>query len=512
MAKYDVVVVGAGNAGLSAALQLLKEKKKILVIEQHNLPGGCASSFVRGRYEFDPSLHELCNVGSKEAPGSVRKLMEYYGVKVDWVKIDDCFRVISKYSDGGAMDVTMPAGREKFIDAMDSYVPGSREAMERLFDLFDKTTKGIDYVTGGKAPETEVLFKEHGDFLRTGAYPTLKVFKAVGLPQRAIDILSTYWPYLGVDLSRLNFVHYSQMIKCYIDEYAYIPKHTSHEISNAMLERIRDLGGEVWFNCRAEEFLFDGGKLCGVKTTNGTVECNYVLANINPDIVYSKMVPKEMVPAWQKKLSAARKGNYSGIMYTCYFGLDCSAKELGIKDYSIFFFGTSDSAEEYKNIFKVFMHDDFFILTCNNVVNQEASPEGTCIVALTTFTSADDWNDIDPARYGWQKSKVASELVRELKERGGIDISGHIEEMETASPLTFARYVNVPDGAVYGFDVGDWDSMLARMMTMHKEQDIPGLRLIGVAGAHGDGYNMAYANGQSVAMAAIGDLAKMESK
>ena len=38
---YDIVVVGAGNAGLSAALHSAVEGKKVLLIEQHNLPGGC---------------------------------------------------------------------------------------------------------------------------------------------------------------------------------------------------------------------------------------------------------------------------------------------------------------------------------------------------------------------------------------------------------------------------------------------------------------------------------------
>ena len=48
MPKYDVVVVGAGNAGLSAALQCQLAGRKTLLIEKHNVPGGAATSFVRG--------------------------------------------------------------------------------------------------------------------------------------------------------------------------------------------------------------------------------------------------------------------------------------------------------------------------------------------------------------------------------------------------------------------------------------------------------------------------------
>lgn len=73
-----------------------------------------------------------------------------------------------------------------------------------------------------------------------------------------------------------------------------------------MIERFRELGGDVWFNCCAEEFLFDGDKCCGVKTSLGQVDCDYVLANINPDSIYGRMMPKDLVPEREKKLSAVR--------------------------------------------------------------------------------------------------------------------------------------------------------------------------------------------------------------
>ena len=47
-AEYDAVVVGAGNGGLTAAATLAGKGLKTLLLEQHNLPGGFATSFVRG--------------------------------------------------------------------------------------------------------------------------------------------------------------------------------------------------------------------------------------------------------------------------------------------------------------------------------------------------------------------------------------------------------------------------------------------------------------------------------
>ena len=57
MKKYDVVVIGAGNTGMFTAAALAVSGVKPLVIEAHNLPGGMATSFVRGRFEFDATLH-----------------------------------------------------------------------------------------------------------------------------------------------------------------------------------------------------------------------------------------------------------------------------------------------------------------------------------------------------------------------------------------------------------------------------------------------------------------------
>ena len=178
-------------------------------------------------------------------------------------------------------------------------------------------------------------------------------------------------------MEHLAFIHYAAMVHKYVSRGAYIPAHTSHQFSTACIERFRELGGDVWFNCRAEEFLFNGDRLCGVKTNLGQVDCKYVLANINPDIIYGKMMPKELIPEREKKLSAARDRKFGARMFTAYFCMDKSAEELGIKDYNTFLPGTSDSLKEYNNIMNGFETNEYSIFLCYNIVQPEFSPEGT---------------------------------------------------------------------------------------------------------------------------------------
>lgn len=114
--KYDVIVIGAGNGGLTAAVRMALAGKKTLLVEKHNLPGGFATSFVRGRFEFEASLHELCGIGPITGVGALKDTFKELGIydKVEWVSLDEAFRVITT-GDENNIDYAMPLGRDNFI-------------------------------------------------------------------------------------------------------------------------------------------------------------------------------------------------------------------------------------------------------------------------------------------------------------------------------------------------------------------------------------------------------------
>ena len=509
MAKFDAVVIGAGNGGLAAACRLAKAGKKTLLVEQHNLPGGVASSFRRGRFEFETALHELCEFGSADNPGGCRKtIVDDFGLDINWLMVPDNFRVITTARDGRHIDVTLPCGRENFINKMEEYVPGSRESVTNFFLLGDETLEAGHYMTdsGGK-PDSNVLKTKYPNFLRTAAYPVNRVLNALKMPPLAQDIINTYWGYLGVDTEHLSFMQYVNMVSLYVNHGAWIPEKTSNQLTTGLLERFRAMGGTVWFNCRAEEILFDEEKrVKGLRTTAGVVDTRYIICNANPTMVYANLCPQEVVPDRERKLAAARR--YSARMFVVYLGLNKSAEELGLKDYSYFLPASADSVKEYNSLKRI-ETNRFNIALCYNVVNPKASPEGTCIVSLTTTYTEDCWSEIDPKDYVRTKNQVASGMIDWFEQQTSIIIRPYIEEIEIATPWTFCRYASVPQGAAYGYELRDWDNMMPRMMMMREEYPIHGLRFCGASSIRGDGYNSAIFSGDIMAKLT---LAQMEEE
>ena len=60
--KYNTIIIGGGLAGLTAGATLAKFGKKVLLLEQHYKPGGCATSFKRDDFIVEVGLHEMSGI------------------------------------------------------------------------------------------------------------------------------------------------------------------------------------------------------------------------------------------------------------------------------------------------------------------------------------------------------------------------------------------------------------------------------------------------------------------
>lgn len=481
--QYDVIVVGAGNGGLVAAANCAKHGLKTLLLEKHNIPGGCATSFVRGRFEFEPSLHELCSVGTPEHPDTVYKIFEDLGAKVDWRYENNMYRVIARGENG--YDVTVKGGIDGYCDSIEAACPGSRESVKAFLDLVVNCKQAIEYITKKKGnPNKLVMALKYGNFMRCASHSVEEVQIALGMPEKARNIVNTYWGYLGVPTDELNCMHYLTMVNGYVKDGAAMPAKRSHELSESLIKVFQDKGGEVWYNSEVTEFLTDeSGRINGVVANGEKIFAKEIISNVIPNNVYSRMDEKK-VPENDLKLANARDFGIS--LETVYIGCDCSAEELGVKDYTVFVVNDPNPRVQ---------HDTrgLYIVNSLNKVVPESSPKGTCTLFFTYLCYGSDIpKDLKPEEYKKWKNAHAEKYIKDYEELMGIDIRSHIEEISVATPVTFARYLGTPDGTIYGYKLSGWDHLMSRTAHVKADFTIPGLTFVGGHSSRGDGYSSAY--------------------
>jgi len=141
-----------------------------------------------------------------------------------------------------------------------------------------------------------------------------------------------------------------------------------------------------------------------------------------------------------------------------------------------------------------------------NIVNPDASPKGTTHFGITCLFTDEAWGDVTPENYTAEKRKYSLGLIKRYESAMGINIRDSIEEIVIATPITYARYLGSPQGAIYGYFADRWDGMMARMFSDGMEQTVPGLRFVGSHGVRLSGFLPTYTSGDLVAKQMMGEI------
>lgn len=500
MQHYDAIVIGAGNGGLAAAAALAKGGKKVALFEKNRTPGGVATSFRRGRFDFEVSLHELCSFGrDKNRSGSVRALFDFLGIsdKIEWVQVPEAYRLIT-YEEAEPLDVTMPFGVDEYIEAMEKYVPGSRGDITAVFDLAAEYLKATAEMGTAKSSADAIKkLLRHRDFLHTCSMSANDGIAAVGLKGRAADIFRGYWAYLCADGNDLTFLHYLSMVNTYIELKSVIPKSRSLEMTLTLADCAEENGGKIYLNTEVEKILVKNGKAYGIVTADGKkYTAEDIICDLSPHTVFGKMISPEHITETDTKKTNARE--LGGRGFCVFLGLNKSAKELGLNEYSYFIYPDMDTVKQAKNM-ALPLTNGVQNTVCINAAVPDASPEGTCILTMTTLFTSDWWEKLTAEEYYKTKNDFAGKMISVFEKATGVRLREHIEEIEIAAPATFARYMNSPQGSIYGYKESAWDSMFAHKLMDKKYTDINGLEFVGGFGMNLNGYSSAFGTGFSKA-------------
>ncbi len=454
MEEYDVVVIGAGNGGLTASAGLAQKGLKVLLLERHNIPGGCATSFCRGRFEFEVALHQLSGMGTAEKPGPLRMSLSSLGVldDLELIEMSDLYSV--SMPDG--FRVTLKPEREQVISELEEKFPREKEAIHKFFDLAYKYANQMLAAFYFKDPEPS---REKYPVLYEYAFkPAGQVLDDIFSDPLLKTVLSVYWGYIGLPPNRISFAYLAMLFFVYIEFKPFHINGGSQALSNAITNRFLSLGGTARFNCGAKRIIVENGAVKGVVTEHGDhIPVKYVVSNASQITTYARLIEPEHVPDPVFREMGGR--SLSPSAFTMFVGFDCEPGEIGITEPTNFLLRNTDATDVVLDrMRRVDITDDSMVLSCYDVADPDFSPSGTCQANIVTLKYGKPWLSIPPTRYHKEKFKCAESMLRRV-EAIFPNVRGHIEELEVATPLTHMRYLGHPDGAIYGFEQYTKDSM-----------------------------------------------------
>jgi prolycopene isomerase len=447
--SFDAIVIGAGNGGMTGALTLRKAGKKVLLLEQHSVTGGCGSSFVRGRFEFETGLHQLYGIGQSITgeKGALRKLFEELDVwdKIKFVRQDEAFRLAFK----GMGEIALPNTRDEFVRELKDFFGAEAEAIEEYQSLVEKV--GVEFMrlydfTGQGDPVTQKAFPllyEYGT--KTGLEMLNQYFDNAMLK----GVYQCLYGYLGIPVERIPFAVLAALYER--EGGTWNVRETSMSMSNALTNTFIDLGGVLKLNTRAERILIEDNAVKGVVTASGeTYYADTVLCNANRINAYVDMIDHSLVP--ESLYADLRVSQPGQSIFGLNLGLDCTAEEAGIMNGTSFLMPPPGGPpSRYDVNLRQLDRVPLVYLTCYNIDDPDYSPPGTCVLTVLTSKTTDPFIETPPEKYHEAKFAYAAKMLDYLDDFYPL-IRRHIEEIEIFTPMTVMRYIGSQNGAIYGVD------------------------------------------------------------
>ncbi len=492
---WDAVIVGTGLGGLSCAAAFARQGFRPLVLEQHSIPGGYATTFKRpGGFVFDVSLHST-TVGERD--GLPNLIPGFPEIKdVEFVPHKSLYRIIFPEH-----DLRVPQKDvEGYVALLVELFPQEKTGIESLFRMMRGLVSDLNRYQNAQGKVDMASFPKEFPYLLQCFNSTWgSVLGSYIKDPKLKGIISGLWGYFGLPPSKLASIYYILPLMGYLQAGGYYPRGRSQKISDALRDFIEERGGKVLLRTRVEKILAKDHTAYGVKTVDG---CEYlgrvVVSNANAyDTVRKMMDEGEFLKAYLARMDTFTTSLSS---FQVFLGLKKDlVGEVGIKDTEIFYETGYDIEEAYHYARNGEIEKGGFGLTLYDNLYKGYSPEGKNTLSIVTLQGYDPWKKYETdyfagrkEAYRVEKERLAGILIKKVEETLLPGLSEAIEVMEIGTPLTNVRYTSNYRGAIYG-----WDQTLdnSEPRRLPHKTPIKNLYLAGAWTRPGGGYSAVLSSG-----------------
>lgn len=437
MINKNVVIIGAGIAGIAVAIRLKSQGYSVSVYEANSYPGGKLTAFKDKGYRFDmgPSLFTMPQFVEDLFAIAQTNISDYFEYKKK--------NVVCNYFYEDGTTFTAVANEDEFaknaeqtfnINAEDlrKYFSQSKKKYDLTASLFlEKSLHKFD--TYLSKDTLKAIFKVNSLDIDTtlDAYNT-KMLK----DERLIQFFNRFATYNGSSPYQTPGI--MSMIP-HLEQYfgTYFPKGGMHSISMSLYQLAKDIGVDFQFNTKVEKILTENKQVIGIKTESEWVKADIVISNSDVVPTYRQLLKDHKAP--EKILQQPRSS--SALIF--YWGIKKEFSQLDL--HNIFF--SEDYETEFDYIFnKKDVHDDPTVYVNISSKDEKSDAPKDCENWFTMVNV--------PSNTGqnWDKiiERTRKNITAKLSRLLGEDVSKLIEFESILDPRTIESKTQSYQGALYG--------------------------------------------------------------
>ncbi len=438
---YDVIIIGGGLSGLTAASLLAKRDLKVAVVEKSYNPGGSCGVFKRGKVTFDNGAAMLYGFG-EHGFNAHRFVFNCLEEPIDIIQHDLLYVVNFK----GRRILFWP-DVEKFADELSGVFPQERENIRRFYRDMLKVYQHVmvETPTYTSADETDPRVALKSMLRHPLSYARFLSY----LNQSAKQLLSRYFkdPEIFKFFDKLTSTYCYATVEeapailaavMFVDNHvggSYYPAGSTLFLPGKLEKVIEEHDGDMLLQKEATSIFFENGKPAGVTLSDGSrLKAANIIYSGTVWNLYGKLLDPAYTTPKRREWAKNMVPTYPSVVL--YSVVDKNVIPEGTAPIEMLV-GNPDKLDESEVTAYILSIDDRTLC---------GAEEQTVLAIGPTF---EDWATGSPSEYQEKKKKEEQRLIAVL-ERRFPGFGGAVCYAEVATPRTIERYTLKNGGAVAG--------------------------------------------------------------
>lgn len=476
---YDYAIVGMGIGGLTLGALLANAGKRVIIFEQHYLPGGYGHTFVQGRFAFCAELHYVWDCGPGER---VYKMLEKLGLETDVtfrrLNPDGFDRII-----GPGVDYTIGSGFDRERERLGEMFPGHEAGLRKYYEIIDTIHRQMYDLPIGFSWRTILAHPKRFSYvLRYQTWTLERLFDKLDLPSELRLILAGQSAIFFMPPRDLSLLVQAGGVGGY-NQGAYHPAQSFKHVMGSLLRTIKEQPGcRAMLSTEITGIDVEGGMARSATTERGErFSADMFLLGLDAQLSLDLIGREHFPKGFLRKLDY----DYGPSVVSVYLGLkDIDLRDYGLGEQNIFWHPKADLNEVYDDQLgdAIPEHPYFF---CNSPTlrphDSVLAPAGCSqlvLVAPCTYEYFAKLRSESEDAYQTAKQQFADRIIAVVESEFVPGLSDHIVERAVGSPLTNDFYVRAPKGNCYGTPL---DPQHVNLRRLNYKSPFPNLHYVGAS-------------------------------